>query len=209
MIRIYFISDRSFAPSITAAAAVLEAIEAGVDMVQIREKDLPARELLGVAREVVGGAGAGTEVYVNSRFDVARAAGATGVHLPASGLAASDVRAAVRRRLRIGVSTHTLDEAMEAEAEGADFVTFGPVFETPSKAAFGPPAGLASLHRTLAAVRVPVYALGGINQQNVDRVLDLPVDGIAVISAIAAAPDKREAVRAFRAAARRVRGGEA
>lgn len=191
-----------------AAEAVLEAIEAGVDMVQIREKDLPASDLLGIAREVVGRAGAGTEVYVNSRFDVAQAAGATGVHLPAAGLAASDVRTASRRRLRIGVSTHTLEEAMEAEDGGADFVTFGPVFETPSKAAFGPPVGLASLHRTLAAVRVPVYALGGINQQNVGRVLDLPVDGIAVISAIAAAPDKREAVRAFRAAARRVRGGE-
>lgn len=177
-------------------------------MVQVREKDLPAAQVLRLSREVVAAASLrGTEVYVNSRFDIAAAAGARGVHLPASGLHASEVRRASKRKLSIGVSTHTIEEARAAEEEGADFITFGPVFETPSKARYGPPVGLRALHEVLAVVSLPVYALGGINLGNVERVLDLPVSGVAVISAIAQAPDMKRAVEEFRAAARRVRGG--
>lgn len=209
MLKLYYISDRSLTPSLPPSLPIIEAVRAGVNMVQVREKDLGAREVLRIAREVTAAAeGTGVEVYVNSRFDIARAAGAGGVHLPADGLRASDVRRAVSHRTEIGVSTHSVEEAREAESQGAGFITFGPVFETPSKRRFGPPLGLRALHGVLAAVRLPVFALGGIHPGNASQVLDLPVSGIAVISAIALAPDRARAVGEFRAIARRVRGGE-
>jgi thiamine-phosphate pyrophosphorylase len=208
VVAIYFISDRSLAPREPAARPILEAVEAGVELVQVREKDLPAREVLALARAAVAAASGGpTEVLVNSRFDIAEAAGAAGVHLPVRGLRASDVRrAGARPGLKVGVSAHSTAEAIAAEEDGADLVTFGPVFETPSKAAYGPPVGLGALREALAAVRIPVYALGGIRPGNVERVLELPVAGVAVVSAIAAAPDRRRAVEELRAAARRARG---
>lgn len=207
MIRIYFISDRRLTPELPPSSVIVDAIEAGVDMVQIREKDLPAREVMGLAREAVEASRGGAQVFVNSRFDIAAAAGAAGVHLPASGLLPGDVRGRAPRGMSIGVSTHSIGEAMEAEAQGADFITFGPVFETPSKAKYGPPVGLGALREVLKVVGLPVYALGGIHLDNVERVIAMPVGGIAVVSAIATAKDRKGAVEAFRAAARRVRGG--
>ncbi len=210
MIRLYFISDRTLTPSLPRERPLIEAIEAGVDMVQVREKDLAARDVLDITRGIVTAASGRTaEVYVNSRFDIAAAAGAAGVHLPALGLSARDTRRAAPARLKVGVSTHSMAEALDADENGADFITFGPIYETRSKSAYGPPAGLRALHGVLAAVSVPVYALGGITLDNVEQLLELPVTGVAMISAIALAPDRGEAVAAFRAAARRARGGEA
>lgn len=207
VLRLYFISDRTLTPAEPPAGALVDAIRAGVDMVQVREKDLGARDLLDVVRCAVEAArGTPAAVMVNSRFDVALAARADGVHLPASGLAAADVRRASKGMLRIGVSTHSLDEARAAMAQGADFITFGPVFDTPSKRRYGPPAGLERLREVVANVALPVYALGGIKPANVEKVIEIPVAGVAVISAIACAVDRARAVESFRAAARRVRG---
>jgi thiamine-phosphate pyrophosphorylase len=201
--RIYFISDRKLTPSEPPVQVILGAIAAGAGMIQIREKDLPDRDLLAICRGVVeGAAGTGAEIFVNSRFDIALAAGAGGVHLPAAGLRASEVRRASRGRLRIGVSTHSVTEILEAGREGADFATFGPIYETPSKAAFGAPVGLGKLREAVRRARLPVYAIGGIKPENAEEVFRVPVAGIAVISAIARARDRRSVVEAFRAAAR-------
>jgi thiamine-phosphate pyrophosphorylase len=205
--RLYFISDRKLTPSEPPERVILEAVAAGVDMVQIREKDLPDRDLLRISRSVVeGSAGTGTEIFLNSRFDIALSAGADGVHLPASGLSVSRVRRAVGDRLRIGVSTHSVREVVEAGREGADFVTFGPVFETPSKAPYGPPQGLERLREAVERAAVPVLAIGGIKPESSGEIFRIPVGGIAVISAIACAGDRRAAVEAFRAAERRAAG---
>lgn len=207
MFRLYYISDRKLTPSEPPERPLIEALDAGVDMVQVREKDLEAAEILRIARAVAArAAGTGSEVYVNGRFDIAVAAGASGVHLPASGIAASDVRRAAPPGTRIGVSTHSRDEARAAAGAGADFITFGPVFETPSKRIYGPPVGLAALREVAGRMGIPVYAIGGIHSGNVEQVLDLPVAGVAVISAIARASDRRGAVEALREAGRRARG---
>lgn len=206
--KIYFISDRKLTPGRDPSEPLLGAIEAGVDMVQVRDKDLPAFEKLRMASLTVEAArGRKVDVYVSSRLDVAIAAGADGVHLPADALTVTQLRRATPAPIRVGVSTHSLREALAAEGDGADFITFGPVFETASKAPYGPPVGLEALRAVLDEVRLPVFAIGGIHPGNVERVADLPVHGIAVISAIARADDRRSVVDRFRAAARQIRGG--
>jgi len=205
--RLYFISDRRLTPSEPPERPLVEALDAGVDMVQVREKDLDAAEVLRIARAVSAhAAGTASEVYVNSRFDIAAAAGADGVHLPASGLGAGEVRRAAPAGIKIGVSTHSAEEVRAAAGAGADFVTFGPVFDTPSKRIYGPPVGLAALKEAAGSSGIPVYAIGGIHSGNLEQVLDLPVAGVAVISAIARAADRRAAVEALREAGRRSRG---
>jgi thiamine-phosphate pyrophosphorylase len=204
--RLYFISDSTLTPSEPPAQPLLEAIRAGVEMVQIREKSLGAGRVLDLCRDVVAAAADRTEVYVNGRFDIARASGAGGVHLPVSGLPVSDVRRAAGTDLRIGCSTHSIPQALAAEAAGADFIVFGPVYQTPSKAKYGPPVGLGALEKVLTSVRIPVYAIGGIKPGNIGPIAALPVAGAAVISAIATARDRAAAVNMLRAAARRARG---
>ncbi len=205
--RIYFISDSAKVPSEPPSRPLVEAIEAGVEMVQIREKGWGAADVLVLTREVVAAARIrGTGVYVNGRADVALAGGASGVHLPAAGLPTAEVRRLWGKTLKIGRSTHSVAEAEAAEREGADYVVFGPVFETPSKAAYGKPLGLDGLAEVLRSVKIPVYAIGGIGPDNVGAVAAMPVAGVAVISTIAAAPDRAAAVERLRGAARRARG---
>lgn len=208
MLKLYYISDRRLTPSLPPALRLIEAIRAGVDMVQVREKDLGARRVLETVRELTPEAGErGVEIYVNSRFDLAVTAGAAGVHLPADGIPPAEVRLAAPGGMKIGVSTHSVEEARAAETAGADFVTFGPIFETPSKRQYGPPVGLDALRRTLAAVHLPVFALGGIHAGNLVEVLETPVSGIGMISALAMAADPARVVEEFRSVAHRVRGG--
>ncbi len=169
------------------------------DIIQLREKDLTVAALLRCVLQARAGAGEdGPEVYVNGRPDVALAARATGVHLPASGLPPSAIKARWGRALRLGVSTHDLSQALAAQSAGADFITFGPVFETASKRAYGPPVGVQALEAALATVRVPVFAVGGINRSNIGELAGLPLAGVAVISAVLLASDMKAAVEELR-----------
>jgi thiamine-phosphate pyrophosphorylase len=143
--------------------------------------------------------GTGTEVLVNDRLDVVIAAGAAGVHLPASGLAPSDARAAFAGR--IGVSTHFSGEVAGLAPGATDFATFGPVFDTASKRRYGPPVGLDALRAAVAASRVPVYAIGGITEATASLVAGAGIAGIAGIKSVLAAPDPgRAAAAVIRAA---------
>jgi thiamine-phosphate pyrophosphorylase len=159
---------------------------AGVDWVQLREQDMPARELLTLASAAVGGPATEARVLVNDRLDVALAAGAAGVHL---GRASVPAREAVRwlrkttppTGFRIGVSCHRREEACEAEDAGASYVYFGPVFDTPSKRSYGPPLGTQRLAQVCAAVRIPVIAIGGVNEQNAAECVRAGAAGIAAI----------------------------
>jgi thiamine-phosphate pyrophosphorylase len=127
--------------------------------------------------------GSTTRLLVNDRFDVARAAGASGVHLTARSLPASIVRQICGEDFLIGVSTHSLDEASNARAEGADFAVFGPVFETPSKQIYGAPHGLEKLREVTNALEgFPVLAIGGINLDNAAECIRAGASGIAGIS---------------------------
>ncbi len=149
------------------------------DWVQVRDKELPARELLAVVRRAMGRVG---KVLVNTRVDVALAAGAAGVHLPSGSIAASEWRRITPTGFLIGVSCHSLEDVVRAEREGADYVVFGPVFTPLSKTSDLAPRGLEELGRVSRAVRIPVLALGGITEQNAADCVAAGAAGVAGIT---------------------------
>lgn len=204
--RLLAISDRRSLPPGTDLAAWLRIIaEAGVDAVQLREKDLDDRALFALARTARSLLPSPVRLLVNGRLDVALAAGADGVHLPAAGLPVAAVRrladrggGARQRPLWVGLSTHDPAEVAAARRDGADYVTFGPVYPTPSKAGYGEPPGIPGLERAVeAAEGLPVLALGGVTAQ---RVAEVAAAGAAGAAAIRGFQD-REGCRAFVAAA--------
>ncbi len=156
---------------------------AGIDGLQVREKDLADRavcDLAAVARAALPAAW----VAVNGRADVALAAGADGVHLPADAVPLRALRQRFGTALALGKSTHAQAEVEAARAEGADYVTFGPVFATPSKAAHGPPLGVEALRRA-AAAGIPVFALGGVSAERLPEVAAAGAAGAAGIGMFA------------------------
>ena len=190
-------------------AVMRRGIAAGVDWVQLREKDLPARALLELAREAVRAArGSATRIVVNDRLDVALAAGATGAHLGEASLPEAEVarwcQAAIREGrvpegFLVGASCHSLEAAVEAERGGADYIFFGPVFATPSKAAFGPPQGLSRLAEVCHRVRIPVLAIGGITLENAVACLEAGATGMAAIRLFQGSTDLAAVVNQLRA----------
>jgi thiamine-phosphate pyrophosphorylase len=159
------------------------AVDAEVPLFQIREKSVPARalfELTSRAAEIARGSK--TRLLVNDRSDIARAAGADGVHLTTRSLPADVVRNLYGPKFLIGVSTHSVREAAEAREKGADFVVFGPVFDTESKREFGEPQGLDKLREVISVLGdFPVLAIGGITLANVAECFDAGASGVAAI----------------------------
>lgn len=160
------------------------AVAARLAFAQIREKALPTLVLYELARRAVAlTRGSATRLLINDRADVARAAGADGAHLTAQSLDTATVRRAFGPDFLIGVSTHTLDQARAAQSGGADLIVFGPVFATPSKLVYGPPAGLDKLAEIVDVVKpCPVFALGGVTLANAPQALATGAAGIAGIS---------------------------
>jgi thiamine-phosphate pyrophosphorylase len=161
------------------------ATAAGVDWVQIREKDLSGRELLELVQEAIAGRGV-ARVIVNDRLDVALAAGAAGVHLGGESLGARDVVRWCRSRnapaeFLVGVSCHSLEDARDAERAGASYIFFGPVFDTPSKRGMGEPQSVAQLGEICRSVKIPVVAIGGVSERNAGECIRAGAAGIAAI----------------------------
>ena len=196
---LYLITDRRrVATGYSLLSATEAALRGGVSAVQLREKDLAAGELLSLARDMR----TLTRNYhalllVNDRVDVALACEADGVHLGESALPTDIVRQLLGPERLIGVSTHSLDGGLTAADRGADFVTFGPIFATPSKAGYGPPLGVAALQEFCRSVPLPVYALGGIKETHCQSVRNAGAAGIGLISGILADPDPEAAARRF------------
>jgi len=182
-------------------ADLLDAVEraaAGLDSVQVRDKAASARELLALAAAVGRAVRAGpTRVLVNDRVDVALAVRAHGVQLPARGVPPLVARSLLEPWQIIGVSVHSVEEAVAAADAGADHVVFGHVFGTPSHPG-EPPRGLDALRDAVEAVRVPVLAIGGVTAANVHAVLSTGASGVAVIGAILDADDAARAASALR-----------
>lgn len=171
MIR-YYVTDRNQGDIISASQL---AIDDGINMIQIREKDLSTVDLLRLVRKILHLIeGTKTRLLVNDRVDVALAAGISGVHLPSKGLPVSAVRPLVDL---VGVSTHNVKEGLAAERAGADFIVFGPVFETPGKT----PLGLDHLKEICSLVQIPVLAIGGINKENASLTINAGASGVAGI----------------------------
>ena len=191
--KLYLITDRKQA-KMPLAAAVRLALEGGVRAVQVREKDLPVRELVALSQEMRTLTNEfGARLFINDRVDVAIAVNADGVHLGHQSMPAKGVRKIVGSDMLIGVSTHSLEEAKDAETGGADFITFGPIFETPSKAKYGTPVGLDGLKYIKDELNIPIYAIGGIRSGNIAQVLGAGATGVGMISAIMAAEDIKKA----------------
>ena len=206
--RLYLVTDRQQTggrPLIEVIAAAVRGAPQGTERVpaseanlavQLREKDLSARELydLGarlqevlIPRQV--------PLLINDRIDVALALDAAGVHLAGHSLPTRTARRLLGPDKLLGVSTHSLDAARQAAEEGADFVVFGPVFATPSKLAYGPPQGLPELAAVVRDVPIPVLGIGGITPANLPQVRQTGAHGVAMIRAVLAAPDPREATQ--------------
>lgn len=180
------------------------AVEAGIDLVQIREKNLRASVLYELARKAAGVTrGSATRLLVNDRADVAAAAGADGVHLTTASVKADAVRLAFVKEFLIGVSTHSAAEASLARDDGADFVVFGPVFETFSKRQYGEAQGLNNLARVSAELApFPVWALGGVTVDNVADCIRAGAHGVAAIRMFDDPARLGEVVNAIRAGLR-------
>jgi thiamine-phosphate pyrophosphorylase len=231
-----YITDRRQLGPGSLAPVIRQTLRTGVDMVQIREKDLASRELTTLVEEALSVArglpsvvrashvpslrdehpfaslrtGGGPQnlppslpthayVLVNDRLDVALGAGADGVHLGVDSMPVQVVRQVAPRPFLLGASCHSLREAVAAESSGADYLLLGPIFETPSKLAYGPPLGLEELRNVAAQIKIPVLALGGITLERVRPCLEAGASGIAGIRIFQDCGSIEERVRALRA----------
>jgi thiamine-phosphate pyrophosphorylase len=182
------VTDRTQTRGRDLAAVVGECLAAGLPAVQVREKDLGAADLAALCRRLRDlTRDAGARLIVNDRLDVALAVGADGVQRTSTSLDVKDMRAVAGRRLLIGASVHSMEEAEDAEEKGADWVIFGPVFDTPSKRAYGPAQGLERLATVTRGLKIPVIAIGGITPERVADVRAAGARGVGVISGILAA----------------------
>jgi len=197
-LRLCLVTDRTETRGRDLADVVAECLAAGLPAVQLREKDLSAADLALVGRRLRAlTRDAGAILIVNDRVDVALAVGADAVQRTAVSLPIDDIRAVADKRLRIGASVHSLGEAVEAEVKGADWVVFGPIYDTPSKRRYGPPQGIDALARVAAGLRIPVVAIGGITPERVAAVRAAGATGVAVITGILGARSPADATRRY------------
>lgn len=197
-LRLTLVTDRTQTRGRELVTVVGECLAAGLPAVQVREKDLGAADLALLCRRLRGlTLDTQALLIVNDRVDVALAVGADAVQRASTSLPVKDVRGLVGGRLKIGASVHSLPEAIEAEINSADWVVFGPVYETPSKRGFGPAQGLDKLSRVATVVKIPVIAIGGVTPERVREVRRAGAQGVAVISAILTADSPAAATRRF------------
>jgi thiamine-phosphate pyrophosphorylase len=197
---LYVVTDAELSQGLGHLEVARRALSGGADVIQLRDKKLPARELYRLAAELSKMAHpSGAALIVNDRLDIALAAGADGVHL-----GQDDLPVALARRLSppgfiIGASVGSVEEAVRAERDGADYVALSPLFSTRSKVDAGTGHGLEVLRAVRRAVSIPLVAIGGIDQSNVAEVIAAGADGVAVISAVVGASDVEGAARNLRA----------
>ncbi len=196
--RLYLITNRHLCGEGKLTSVVEEACKAGVKAVQLREKDLSPVLLYQLAIDIKKICQQHhTKLFINDRADVAMAVEADGVQLTSQSLPVEAVRKWFPRPKLIGVSTHSLEEALRAQEGNADFILFGPIFETPSKAPFGNPQGLNKLSHLSKSVQVPIFAVGGINPERAKYCIGNGATGVAVISSIMSSSNVERIVKSY------------
>jgi thiamine-phosphate pyrophosphorylase len=198
---LYLVTDRGLSLGRATVNIVRAAIAGGVTCVQLREKHADTRAFIQEARalkELLVALEASIPLLINDRLDVALAIGADGVHLGQSDMPLADARRLLGDTMLIGISAESLEDAVRAEAEGADYIGISPVFTTSTKADIAPPLGLEGIRRIRAAVSLPLVAIGGIHQENAGAVIRAGADGVAVVSAIVSATCPRSAATALK-----------
>lgn len=187
---LYAITDGEATGEKNPLDAIRKSLDGGLKAIQLREKTLGGGELLRLAEKLRGLTyDYKARLFINDRVDVAKTVGADGVHLGASSFTPTDARGVMGTDKLIAVSTHSMEEARQAESLGADFITFGPIYETQSKLKYGPPVGLEALRAAAKEIQIPVFALGGIKADNIEEVMTAGADGVAMISTIFSSTD--------------------
>ncbi len=183
--RLYAITDRHLCAPTPLTEVVSELLDTGVTTIQLREKDLSSEELMHLAQPIAELCrDYKAKLFINTDISVARNVGAAGVHLPANSGSVSLVKVQTDANFYIGCSVHCLNEAKKREAEGADFLTYSPIYLTASKPGYGPAVGVENLAKVAAGVKLPVFALGGITPARVTECLATGAFGVAVMSGV-------------------------
>lgn len=195
---LYLVTDRKQTGDRDLLWVLEEALAGGARAVQLREKDLSGRELFDLAEKTCRLCERyGAQLFINDRIDVALAVDAAGVQLGKLSMPIDAARALLGPNKWIGYSAHSPDEALAAQSKGADFILFGPVYFTPSKAGYGAPQGVDALKKIVEILSAPVYAIGGVKPANIAELRQVGVRGIAVISAIIGAPQPKQATESI------------
>jgi len=203
---LYLVTDRSLARGRPTRAIVEAAVRGGVTCVQLREKACSTRTFIKEALVLRGLLHEhGIPLIINDRVDVALAVEADGVHLGQTDMPLPQARAILGDKALIGISAESLDDALRAEAEGADYIGVSPIFTTPTKTDTAPALGLSGLAAIRAAVRLPLIGIGGLNLENAAEVIRHGGSGLAVVSAIVSAENPEAAARQLRAAIERAK----
>ncbi|HAV42234.1 MAG TPA: thiamine phosphate synthase [Acidobacteria bacterium] len=192
---LYLVTGRLLAGQRDLADLIRKAIAGGVTVVQLREKDLPAREFYELALKIKPIIPPGIPLIIDDRLDIALAAGADGLHLGQADLPAAIARQYLGPEAIIGLSAENLDQLKEASRLPVDYLAISPVFSTPTKTDTGPAWGLNGLETARQLTPLPLVGIGGINEANAAAVIKAGADGVAVVSAICSAPDPEEAAR--------------
>ena len=193
---LYLVTDRKLTHGRDLLWVLERALDGGVKAIQLREKDLSGKQLFILAQRVSELCHRyQAQLFINDRVDVALAVDAAGVHLAETSMPVPIARSLLGAQRIIGVSTHSVEGACKAEREGADFVVFGPVYFTPSKADYGAPQGLNALQEIVAKTSLAVYAIGGIKAENLPETQKVGSRGVAVISAVMSADDPGQAAQ--------------
>ena len=194
--RLLVVTDRHQTNGRPLVPLLQQVVNAVAPAIQLRERDLLARELVTLAREVQAvTASHRSQLLINDRIDVALALEGVGVHLRSNSLPVSVARHLLGPQRLVGVSVHTVEEAIQVESQGADYIILGPIYATPSKQMFGPPLGIHTLEKACRLVRIPIIGIGGVTAARAQQMRRAGAFGVAVITAILGATDVESATR--------------
>jgi thiamine-phosphate pyrophosphorylase len=194
--RLFLVTDRHQTNGRPLVPLLQRVLSAGVPAIQLRERDLSAKELVTLAREMQAMmASRRSQLLINDRIDVALALEGVGVHLRSNSLPVSVARQLLGAQRLLGISVHAVEEAVQVESQGVDYIVLGPIYETPTKQMFGPPLGIQTLEKACRLVRIPIIGIGGVTAARVREMRCAGAFGVAVITAVLGAVNVESAVR--------------